>query len=126
MPTTEVETQWATYAASYDRVLCRFAYYRQVVARHLRLLCRHDVKRGLDRGAATGIVTARLLRRGRHVTAVDTSPAMLARLRSKISAHRFAGRCTIRMDDAQSMPELSDGAFDAVNILLLLYAVPDP
>lgn len=69
--------------------------------------------RVLEIGCGTGALTARLLERGAHVTALDQSPAMLDQARARLAGvpgERIAwNECTAAEIDA-----LPEAAFDAV------------
>jgi ubiquinone/menaquinone biosynthesis C-methylase UbiE len=119
------DIMWEVYAASYDRILPRLKFYRQVAQRHCAAMSQSSMETILDAGAGTGIVTARLLRQGRRVTAVDTSHAMLARLRAKVPDN-CADRLTVIEDTAEHMPYLDDDSFDGVTVLLSLFDMQNP
>jgi ubiquinone/menaquinone biosynthesis C-methylase UbiE len=119
------ELIWDSYAFSYDRILTQLSFYNDAVERHVRALSKDGVSRVLDLGAGTGNVTVQLLRRGQRVTAVDRSHAMLEGLRQKV----------LGLDDpyvlilersAEDLRPLRDAQFDAVTILLALFAMDRP
>ena len=74
----------------------------------------------LDVATGTGLVAAELLRHGFRVTALDHSPEMLARARS-----RFDGRLELVEAPAESLP-FADAAFDHLTFTYLLRYVDDP
>lgn len=87
--------------------------------RAVELLALQPGERLLIPGVGTGLDLPYLLP-GLYVTAVDLSPAMLSRARS-----RAKGRyVTYRVMDAQGM-DLPDRKFDAVLLNLVLSVVPD-
>jgi ubiquinone/menaquinone biosynthesis C-methylase UbiE len=119
------EAMWEVYAASYDHIQSELPFYREVVDRHCAAMDRPDVAAVLDLGAGTGSVAVRLLRAGKRVTAVDVGRAMLARLRAKAGAVP-AGRLTVIEDTAEHLPDLPDGAFDGVTVVLAFFDMDDP
>src|SRR4029078_6899680 len=78
------EEVWASYAASYDRILPILPFYQEAVRRHVEALTGAGIRRGIDVGSGTGNVAVHLASRGVEVTAVDLSGAMLDRLQRKI------------------------------------------
>lgn len=121
----ERERTWQEYAKAYDAVLLRMPFYCEVVARHVEAMTRPEVRTVLDLGAGTGNVTMELVKIGRQVTAVDSSPSMLDCLRAKLRIVGSTNPIIIRQS-AESLPQFADGSFDAVNMLLVLYAVAQP
>jgi len=121
----ENERMWESYAQAYDRILLRMPFYREVVARHVKAMTQAHVLRVIDIGAGTGNVTLQLVRAGREVTAVDSSPAMLACLRAKLPQGDLSNPRIIR-HSAEELGQFADGSFDGASILLALYAVERP
>ena len=74
---------WDSYALSYDRILLLMPYYQEVIDRHVDALTDTFPGPVVDLGAGTGNLVERLITLGRSITAVDNSPAMLDKLRSK-------------------------------------------
>jgi ubiquinone/menaquinone biosynthesis C-methylase UbiE len=70
----------------------------------------------LDLGCGTGAVTARLLARGAHVTALDQSSSMLARARAR------APRAKYIQGDLASLSTL-EGSFDAITCSFVLHEI---
>lgn len=116
---------WETYAISYDRVLPRLPFYRDVVERHLATLSSPEVVDILDLGAGTGNVAVPLAQKGRRVSAVDTSRAMLARMRGKIPDAE-SDNLIILEQNAENLPQWMNESFDGINILLALFDMYDP
>lgn len=116
---------WETYAISYDLVLNELDFYCEVTNRHRRALSVRGIDRVIDIGAGTGNVTIPLLKKGRSVTAVDISRAMLDRMRSKL-AKLGSATLTILQQDAKDLSALADSSFDGVNILLALFDMSSP
>jgi SAM-dependent methyltransferase len=86
----------ALYDYEYWRRRADVTFYRELARR--RLPAGAPI---LELGAGSGRVTIPLARDGFHVTAVDRSPAMLARLRARIAAlpAAVAGRITVVAGD---------------------------
>jgi demethylmenaquinone methyltransferase / 2-methoxy-6-polyprenyl-1,4-benzoquinol methylase len=74
----------------------------------------------LDVATGTGLVAARLLRRGFRVTGIDQSPEMLA-----VARRRFGNRVALVEGSAESLP-FPEGAFDHLTVTYLLRYVDDP
>lgn len=85
-------TDAALYDYEYRRRRADVAFYRELATRRLG-----DGGHILELGAGSGRVTIALARAGFHVTAVDSSKAMLAKLRERLAAlpRRIAERVTI-------------------------------
>jgi ubiquinone/menaquinone biosynthesis C-methylase UbiE len=80
--------------------------------------------RVLDVGCGTGALTEAVLASGaRQVVAIDSSPAFIARARSRLVNQAHAAE--FRGGDAMDLP-LPDGSFDAVLSELVLNFIPDP
>jgi ubiquinone/menaquinone biosynthesis C-methylase UbiE len=73
-------------------------------------------------GAGTGL-DLDFIPRGAQITAVDTAPAMLLRLRRR--ARRFGLAVDARVMDGRAMA-FPDGAFDVVILHLILSVIPEP
>jgi ubiquinone/menaquinone biosynthesis C-methylase UbiE len=78
----------------------------------------------LDLGAGTGNLTLRLLQAGASVTAVDKSEDMLTLLRKKCQS--FRKRLRVMRRDGADLAPLTNGSFDVVNVMLVLFAVDYP
>ena len=117
------ELAWRLYAISYDRVLLEMPYYQAVLARHCAAMSAPGIVDVLDLGAGTGNVSVPLVARGRRVTAVDTSRAMLDRLRAKPVS--TAGTLTVIEGDAQTL-DLGNATFDGITALLTFYDMDEP
>src|SRR5262249_9004624 len=112
---------WDTYASSYDRVLNVMPYYREVVDRHRLALAATTPGLVADLGAGTGNLVEVLIKAGRRVTAVDSSRAMLDKLRSKpVLAAEIGNRLTVIEGSAEFLPMISEASFAGVSILLAL------
>ncbi|MQA88447.1 MAG: methyltransferase domain-containing protein [Streptosporangiales bacterium] len=115
---------WNRDAATYDRApshMPRFATeYAAWAAALLRLLPKPPA-RVLDVGAGTGFLSLLLARLGYRVTALDSAPAMLERVRGK------AADAALEVDVVEAdAAEPPDGPFDAVVQRHLLWTLPDP
>jgi len=73
-------------------------------------------------GAGTGL-DLDFIPRGAEITAVDTTPAMLLRLRRR--ARRLGLAVDARVMDGRAM-SFPDGAFDVVILHLILSVIPEP
>lgn len=80
---------------------------------------RLDGHRALDVGAGTGAATRELLRRGCGVTAVDSSPSMLAEL-----ARQTDGRVPTLVGDIRDLP-LADAEYDVTVAAFVLNHLAD-
>ena len=116
---------WEEYAVSYDRVLPLMPYYQEVVRRHVATFSSAGDPHIIEVGAGTGNVVVPLLQAGLRVTAVDTSRAMLDRLRAKVQGP-LRERLTILEQDAEYLPQLPDDSCDGASILLALFDMTDP
>jgi len=116
---------WDTYAWSYDRIISVMPYYREVLDRHVAAMRDSGDGSVVDLGAGTGNLAALLVRECRRVVAVDYSRAMLDRLRGKLVDHIGRGLEVIEAN-AEYLPNLRDGAFAGVSILLALYDMERP
>ncbi len=120
----EIRRWWDEDAATYDAALGhrprsapeRAAWTAAVARRLPEAPCRV-----LDCGAGTGFLTLIAARLGHHVTAVDLSAQMLARLREKASAEHL----TVETVEGPA-EEVPPGAYDAVMERHLLWTLPDP
>jgi len=117
---------WESYAISYDRILLRMDYYQEVLSRHFEALSKSSVRCVIDLGAGTGNLAGMLLEGSqRRVTVVDSSRAMLERLRAKLSEYT-GGRLMVMEQSAESLDQLDSMSFDGVSILLALFDVYRP
>lgn len=119
------EILWEVYAASYDRVLNELPFYRQMVERHIEAMSQSHIARVLDIGAGTGNVAVELLRRGKQVTAIEPTWAMLSRLLEKTSTIAPDQLRTIG-ESAEDLSEIPDGHFDGVTISLAFFDMSQP
>ncbi|HSD89319.1 MAG TPA: methyltransferase domain-containing protein [Kofleriaceae bacterium] len=90
----------ALYDYEYRRRRADVAFYRELAKRRLD----DSGGRILELGAGSGRVTVQLARAGFEVVAVDTSPAMLAKLRSRVAAlpRAVSRRITVVQGDLRS------------------------
>lgn len=118
---------WATYAWSYDRILPLMPYYQEVLRRHREVLCGATPGVVIDLGAGTGNLISQLVETGMSVIAVDSSRAMLDRLRSKPALARELGR-RVRLIEASAtaLPMVESDSCSAASILLALYDMERP
>ncbi len=119
------EAFWDEYARSYDRILPLMPFYQLALERHLSAITGILPKHVLDIGAGTGSVAIPLAQAGCIVTLVDSSPAMLSRAARKAEQAGVAHLLRIHTSSAESIENLPDGGFDAVNLLLTLFCMSD-
>jgi len=111
---------YTAWAPAYDLLAAPFAPVRR------RSIGRLGLARGervLLVGAGTGL-DLDALPPGVAVTAVDLTPAMLAKLRAR--ARRLGVAVDARVMNAQAMTGLADASYDAAVLHLILAVVPDP
>lgn len=123
-PGPNLDILFSRYADAYDAVLPQLTNYTQVVAEHCTRLAPAQGRKILDLGAGTGNLALRLLEAGATVTAVDRNAAMLEKLQEKCTAHEQ--RLTILQRDGADLSRLGSESFDAVNIMLVLFAAEQP
>ena len=119
------EAFWDEYARSYDRILPLMPFYQLALERHLSAISAILPKHVLDIGAGTGNVAIPLAQAGCAVTLVDPSPAMLSRAARKAEQTGVTHLLRIHSCSAESIENLPDGGFDAVNLLLTLFCMSD-
>ena len=115
---------WDTYAVSYDRVLPRLSFYREVIKRHIDAMSTDTIRTVLDVGSGTGNVTVPLAAKGKRLTAVERSPAMIELMTSKLLPLADS-QVSILEQSAEALP-FADARFDGVTILLALFAMDRP
>ncbi|HVQ77051.1 MAG TPA: class I SAM-dependent methyltransferase [Candidatus Binatia bacterium] len=123
-PGPNLDILFSRYADAYDAVLPNLPNYTEALDEHCTRLAPRPGRAILDLGAGTGNLTLRLLEAGATVTAVDRNRAMLDRLHDKCTAHE--DRLTVVERDAADLSCFDAGSFDAVNVLLMLFAVEQP
>jgi ubiquinone/menaquinone biosynthesis C-methylase UbiE len=116
---------WEAYALSYDRILPKLSFYKEVIKRHIRTIVESEAKKIIDVGAGTGNVAIPLLKSGCIVYAVDLSRAMLDHLRLKTSK-RYEENLFVIEQDAANLNQLRQESFDGANILLSLFDMNKP
>jgi SAM-dependent methyltransferase len=120
----EIRAYWDTDARTYDNAPGhnpRSAAERAAWATALARLLPPPPARVLDCGAGTGFLSLIAARLGHKVTALDISPAMLAKLRDR--ADREGLGVDLVEGSATSPPP---GPFDAVMERHLMWTLPDP
>jgi ubiquinone/menaquinone biosynthesis C-methylase UbiE len=126
---SSTETLWDLYARSYDNILSLMEYYQEVLRRHISFLDAPEIDNIIDLGAGTGTVALKLAGRGHHVVAVDSSGAMLDRLKAKREASNGrSSELSVELfnSSAEDLERFEDASFDGVNILLALFAMKHP
>jgi ubiquinone/menaquinone biosynthesis C-methylase UbiE len=117
---------WESYAISYDKILLKMGYYREVLSRHRSALSKPSIHHVIDLGAGTGNFSEMLLDGSqRQLTVVDSSRAMLERLRAKLSEH-IGKNLVVIEQSAESLAQLDNGSFDGASILLALFDMSNP
>jgi SAM-dependent methyltransferase len=120
----EIRRYWDADAATYDNVTNHrptAAAERAAWATALARLLPAPPARVLDCGAGTGFLSLIAARLGHKVTAVDLSPAMLARLRTHAEADGLD--ITVVEGPADQPPA---GPWDVVMERHLIWTLPDP
>jgi ubiquinone/menaquinone biosynthesis C-methylase UbiE len=110
-------TLWAPF---YDLLVVNFAKQRR---RSLALAAPQPGERVLISGAGTGLDLPLLSAGGLIITAVDITPAMVARTSARARALGIA--VDARVMDAQAL-EFTDASFDLVVLHLIVAVIPDP
>jgi SAM-dependent methyltransferase len=82
-----------------------------------------DVRTALDFGCGTGLLTLQLAERAEAVTGLDTSPAMLAELATKISRAELANVDTLLVDLGRGDP--LPATYDLIASAMALHHVAD-
>jgi ubiquinone/menaquinone biosynthesis C-methylase UbiE len=111
--------RYSLYAPIYDLIARRLGRKRR---RSLALLNVQPGERVLLDGCGTGL-DLELLPRGASVTAIDLTPAMVAKTRERAAA--LGMDVDARVMDAAKL-EFADESFDCVVLHLILAVVPDP
>lgn len=93
---------------------------RKPLARSIATLAPCAGEHVLDLGSGTGAGTARLLRAGARVTAIDHSPLMVATVRRRFRAEIDAGRVVAHQGDFAALP-ITGSSVDAVLAVNTLY-----
>ncbi len=75
----------------------------------------------LDIGAATGVYTVPLARRGYYVTAIDFSPNLMERCKNRVRELGLRNRVTCLVADARDLSQVTDTDYDAVLLMGPLY-----
>jgi ubiquinone/menaquinone biosynthesis C-methylase UbiE len=111
--------RYSLYAPLYDPVAGLFAAWRR---RSITLLAPLPHERVRLVGAGSGL-DLDFLPMQRQLTAVDITPAMIARLKTR--AARLGLKVDARVMDGQAL-DFPDNSFDAVILHLILAVIPDP
>jgi SAM-dependent methyltransferase len=93
-------------------------------AHALRLAAVRAGEAALDIAAGTGAITIPLLALGAHVTAIDFSPPMVARLRARIAESDWAEHGEAHVMDGQALA-LADDSFDVALSMFGIMLFPD-
>lgn len=114
--------RYSVWAPIYDALLSNLPSFEAARRRSLAHLGLRDGQHVLIIGAGTGLDLPHIPV-GVRVTAVDVTPAMLARLRAR--ATRLAVEVDARVMDGRAL-SFPDGSFDAVVMHLILAVMPEP
>lgn len=123
----EVAAAYDAIAPRYDEMVREDAWMRALLRRRVEHLAAPG-KRLLELGCGTGIDTLALARRGLRVSALDVSPAMLARLVDKARETGLEALVEGIVGDVEALGELGlEGPFDAAfSAFAVLNTVVDP
>ncbi|MPZ16936.1 MAG: methyltransferase domain-containing protein [Luteitalea sp.] len=113
--------RYTLWAPIYDRLVAP-AHFEGARRGSIERLALRPADRVLIVGAGTGL-DLEYLPKEIHITAVDVTPAMLARLRDR--AGRLGVDVDTRVADARRLP-FDAGTFDAVVLHLILAVMPTP
>jgi SAM-dependent methyltransferase len=108
-----VSEAYDAIALEYDRQLADDAWMRRILWERYRNAFRpgHHV---LDVGCGTGTDAIFLAQHGIQVTAIDLSPAMIARAQSKVDDHGLAGSVRLSAMDVAELHRLPADEFDGI------------
>jgi SAM-dependent methyltransferase len=107
----KVGAAYDAVAEGYDRLVEEDFWMRQLLwGRYLDLF--HPGEQLLDVACGTGLDTLFLARHGLHVTGIDASPGMIARLREKAAREGLAVEA--RVGDAADLSAWPAGSFDGI------------
>ena len=118
----EFDALLTRYCASYQRIVAAYPDYKRMADLHVNEM--EGARNVLDLGSGPGLLTARLLKPGRIVTAVDCNDAMLERLQNSCEDAIAKGRLRV----AKGNIEVLNGfrrEFDGAVLLNVLYSVRD-
>lgn len=118
-----VDKFWSLYSVSYNRVLNRYAGYRDLL-NSVALALPDKARRVVDLGAGTGNLSRALLDSGREVWAVEQNMAMLDIFNAQDFAIKAGDRLRIVKSSVEHLEILAhEGPFDAATALNVFYAV---
>jgi len=100
-------------APTYDSLIQADEWMRQVLWEHYISVFQPG-QHVLDVSCGTGIDTLFLAQRGIHMTAIDISPGMIARLRSKLADEQLASLVTIHVLDFADLATWPSESFDGI------------
>lgn len=113
MRPTDAALAYDAIAATYDEQVGGDEWVRQVLWQHFRRAFRPG-QRVLDVACGTGSDAVFLARQGIRVMGIDTSPKMIAQLRTKVTAHRLADRIDSQVMDFSQLASLPPASFDGI------------
>ena len=118
---------WDSYAAAYDDLARYYAPYKSVIAEAETAVVFPDGRYAeiLDAGCGTGELALRLLNRGKKMTCLDVSDAMLSLFRKKLKKMDGRVDCVVQKGDLNETLPYKTAAFDAVCSVHALFFLDD-
>lgn len=113
MTGSEIARAYDAVAAGYDNQVAVDNWVRQLLWQHFASVFRSGQK-VLDVACGTGLDALYLARRGLHVTGIDVSPGMLAKLQAKAIEAGVEQRIHTYRLDANDWPSWPAGPFDGI------------
>ena len=116
------DTRKRFYAACYDGIFSRDSTRRELIAAHTANL--GEAKKVLDLGSFTGELTFRMVREGRHVTAVESDVHLLRRITDKSAG--FGSKIRLVKQTIADLRGLPTNRYDGATMLLTVNRLKDP
>jgi S-adenosylmethionine-dependent methyltransferase len=117
---SDIQAYYDANVAKEDRRLERHQQERDVTWRYLD---KYLPKRGaiLEIGAATGVYTIPLAKRGYHITAVDLAPKNISALTKRITKNKLQKNVQCFVADGRELKDIPGKDFDVVLLMGPLY-----